>query len=97
VTPLLIRPAAVADIEDVYRWYERQRVGLGDEFLAAIDAKLQDIAAQPAAYPVIHRQARRALVRRFPYAIFYCLLGETIVVVACMHGRRDPLRWQGRV
>jgi plasmid stabilization system protein ParE len=96
VTQWLIRPAAAADVEEAYRWYEQQRVGLGEEFLAAVDAKLRDIAAHPSAYAVIHRGVRRALLRRFPYAVFYRFHGDSVIVVACMHGRRDPKRWQGR-
>ena len=45
MTKLLLRPAAAADIEEAYRWYERQRVGLGEEFLTAVDATLQELAA----------------------------------------------------
>ena len=93
---LLVRTAAAADIEDAYQWYERQRIGLGEEFLAAVDDKLQEIVAHPTAYPVIHRDLRRALLHRFPYAIFYRPYGESVVVIACMHGRRDPARWKGR-
>jgi len=40
VTKLLLRPAAAADVEEAYRWYERRRVGLGEEFLTAVDAAL---------------------------------------------------------
>ncbi len=93
---LLLRPAAAADIEEAFLWYNRQRAGLGEEFLAAVDTALHDIAAHPTAYPVIHREARRVLLRRFPYAIFYRIYGEVVVVLACMHGRRDPGRWKAR-
>jgi len=96
VTKLLLRPAAAADVEEAYRWYERQRVGLGEEFLAIVDATLRDIVASPATSAVIHRDTRRALLRRFPYAIFYRLLRRTVIVIACMHGRRNPQRWKGR-
>jgi len=96
VTKVLLRPAAAADIEEAYRWYQRQRVGLGEEFLTTVDATLRGIVAHPATYPVIHRQTRRALLHHFPYAIFYCLYDETVIVIACMHGRRDPKRWKGR-
>ena len=30
------------------------------------------------------------------YAIFYRLYDETVIVIGCMHGRRDPRRWKGR-
>ncbi|MGD1104355.1 MAG: type II toxin-antitoxin system RelE/ParE family toxin [Terriglobia bacterium] len=93
---LLVRPAAAADIEEAYRWYEQQRAGLGEEFLAAVDSILGDIVAHPTTYPVIHRETRRALLRRFPCAVFFRSYGETAVVLACMHGRRDPSRWKGR-
>ena len=94
---LLLRPEAASDIEEACQWYERQRAGLGGEFLSAVDAKMRDVAAHPTAYQVIYRDARRALLGRFPYAIFYRIYQETIVVVACMHGRRDPGRWKTRV
>ena len=96
MTKLLLRPAAAADAEEAYRWYERQRVGLGEEFLATVDATLRDIVASRATYAVIHRDARRALLHRFPYAIFYRLYDETVIIIACMHGRRNPQRWKGR-
>ena len=45
---VILRPAAAADIEEAFLWYERQRAGLGDEFLVAIQSALDDIVAQPA-------------------------------------------------
>ncbi|MCA9757994.1 MAG: type II toxin-antitoxin system RelE/ParE family toxin [Candidatus Eisenbacteria bacterium] len=42
------------------------------------------------------RTFRRAVVRNFPYAIFYRVLDAEIVILAVMRGRRDPSRWQGR-
>jgi plasmid stabilization system protein ParE len=71
---VLIRPAAAADIDDAFVWYERQRPGLGEEFLEAVRAALGDIA----------------------YAVFYRVYDKTVVVVACMHGHRNPRRWQHR-
>jgi hypothetical protein len=31
-----IRPAAETDLDEARDWYERQRPGLGDEFLASV-------------------------------------------------------------
>jgi plasmid stabilization system protein ParE len=94
--PLVFRPAAAADIEEAFLWYERQRPGLGEEFLAAVQSAVDGIVGHPATYPVIRRNTRRALLHRFPYGIFYRIYGEVVVVVACMHGRRDPRRWESR-
>ena len=94
---VLVRPAAAADIEDAYHWYEGQRPGLGEEFLIAVDAAKNRIADDPAKFPVIHRETRRVLLRRFPYGLYYRVFEDTVVIVACMHGRRDPRRWRERV
>ena len=93
---LLVRPAAAADIEDAYHWYENQRAGLGDEFLELVGQSLSAIQEHPARYAVIHRDTRRAFLRRFPYGVFYRARADAVVVVACMHARRDPRRWQSR-
>lgn len=93
---VLTRPAAAADIEEAFLWYERRAAGLGDEFLQAPQSTLDAISTQPASYPVIHRGARRALIHRFPYGIIFRVSGETVVVVACLHGRRDPTLWRSR-
>jgi hypothetical protein len=53
-------------------------------------------SANPLRQTVIFRDMGRLLLRRFPYAVFYRVYPSAIVVVACMHGRRDPLRWKQR-
>ena len=35
---IIVRPAAAADIEDAYQWYESQQPGVGEEFLVALNA-----------------------------------------------------------
>ncbi|MDQ3815460.1 MAG: type II toxin-antitoxin system RelE/ParE family toxin [Armatimonadota bacterium] len=104
---LLIRPEAEADIVTAHNWYKLQAEGLGTEFLRAVDACLSAIERNPLAYPLIHKQVRRSLIRKFPYAIFYLIEieededlsqpVEKIVVLACFHAKRDPKQWQKRV
>ena len=92
----IVRPAAAADIDEAFLWYETQRPGLGREFLAAADTLIDAIVEHPLRYPVVRRNTRRALLRRFPYALYFRIYDDVIVVVACMHGRRNPRRWQVR-
>ena len=70
--------------------------GLGHEFLAAAQSLIDAIAEHPLRYPIIRRNTRRALLRRFPYVVYYRIYDDVVVVVACMHGRRNPRRWQVR-
>jgi plasmid stabilization system protein ParE len=64
---LIIRPQAEFDLEDAFAWYELQETGLGSEFVRAIDNCISTVGRNPQAYRQIYRQARRVLVRRFPY------------------------------
>jgi toxin ParE1/3/4 len=94
---LVTRPAAELDIQDAYDWYESQRPALGEEFLAALTSTRDRILEYPQGFPVVHRTLRRALLpRRFPYSLFYRIDDDTIVIVACLHARRDPRQWQHR-
>ena len=94
--PILVRPAAAADIEDAFEWYQTQRFGLGEEFREALRSTLNQIAENPQLYQVIHRGTRRALLKRFPYGVFFKEYPQVVIVVACMRGRRNPKRWQSR-
>jgi plasmid stabilization system protein ParE len=93
---VVVRPAAAADIEDAFRWYRDKGPVLGDAFLRALRDSMLQVVEHPEAFPVVHRDTRRIRVRRFPYGLFYRVYSDTIVVVACMHGRRDPRRWRSR-
>jgi len=93
---LIYRPAAGRDLDRVYSWYESKRKGLGEEFLAEVRAMADQILEHPEAFPILYRGTRRALVHRFPYSLFYRILGETIVVISCFHTSRNPALWRSR-
>lgn len=87
---------AKGDIAEARRWYERQREGLGREFLDAVAATLDRIAGSPRQFPIAARDVRRAGVKRFPYGVFFHLEEGTAVVIAVMHDSRSPRRWRSR-
>jgi plasmid stabilization system protein ParE len=95
--PLVLRVAAEADIEDAFHWYEAQNPGLGVEFLRAVEVSLGSIEREPELYAAVHKRARRVLVRRFPYALYFVIQPQTIDVVGCFHMRRHPRRWRSRL
>ncbi|PYM57634.1 MAG: type II toxin-antitoxin system RelE/ParE family toxin [Candidatus Rokuibacteriota bacterium] len=97
MTPRLVfRPQAESELLDARRWYEEQRPGLGRTFAATVDRALAGIVQNPLDYPRVHDETRRALVQQFPYAIYFRLLSDEVVVLAVMHGRRLPRRWRSR-
>jgi plasmid stabilization system protein ParE len=93
---LLFRPEAAEELADAYEWYEARVEGLGSEFVRAVDSCLASIERGPYVYPIIHKEIRRALLRRFPYGIFYIFNDIEIVILACFHVRRDPRKWKKR-
>jgi plasmid stabilization system protein ParE len=84
-----VSPAAKADIAKTFSHYEDARPGLGAEFLGSVDAAIEKIGRNPLAYRKVVGESRRCALDRFPYALFYRVDGDAIVV-ACIHARRDP-------
>ena len=87
------RPEAFADIAEAFLWYEAQRPGLGDQFEAAIGATVQLVATMPLLAPVVARSLRRALIPRFPFALYYSVEESAIQVRAVLHTSRDQGEW----
>ena len=93
---LRLRPEAELDLADAALWYEEQGQRLGHQFLDEVLAVFSTIAEAPLMYPIVHRNTRRALIHRFPFGIYYRIETSAIVVVAVMHGSRNPRRWKSR-
>jgi toxin ParE1/3/4 len=74
-------------------WYDQQRAGLGQQFLHQLNEATEMIASAPLSAPAIRGRIRRAVIRRFPYLLFYVIEEEEVIVLACLHASRDPERW----
>ena len=95
--PVVLTSEAEEDSERAYFWYESRRVGLGREFLTAIDACIQSIHRNPKLYQTLYKGYRRAVIRRFPYAVLYEETDAEIVVYAVFDCRQDPAKWRERL
>ncbi|MBL9012801.1 MAG: type II toxin-antitoxin system RelE/ParE family toxin [Myxococcales bacterium] len=85
---LVVEPSAARDIADAdahYAQFEK-----ADAFLSAIDDLFEQLTSRPLMYPAIHGDVRRALLRRFPFSVFFIVEGHAVVVLAVHHQRRDP-------
>ena len=91
-----IRPEAERDVRDAVSWHEEQRAGLGRELVLELDAVYERLAENPRLYADIHRGIRRAIVRRFPYGVFYLVTGTEVRVIAVVDMARNPSLWQDR-
>jgi hypothetical protein len=87
---VIYKSAAEAEIEEAYSEYEAIRRGLGVEFLDELVRIEGHLQANPALYQRIDGDMRRAVLRRFPYGLFYVIDGEQVNVLGCLDLRRDP-------
>ena len=55
------------------------------------------LAATPLIYQVVHRDIRRAIVRRFSYLVWYRVVTDRVVILACTYAGRDPERVKARL
>ena len=93
---LVVRPEAELDALEAATWYDGERRGLGDEFLAELRATFSRIEEGPVRFPVVFREVRRAILGRFPFGVFFVLEAERATVIAITHLRRHPSAWQRR-
>ena len=63
-------PEADAELTEAREWYSHHRRDLDLEFMQGIDDALSRILSNPRLFPVVYGSLRRAIVRRFPFAIF---------------------------
>jgi plasmid stabilization system protein ParE len=94
--PIFVRDAAIADVSGTREWYRLQSNNLDLDFLEALSAVIARIGDAPEQFPVIHRNTRRAFVRRFPYAVFFRVVTDGVVILAVLHQARSPDVWRRR-
>jgi plasmid stabilization system protein ParE len=93
---LFLRPEAKAELRQAFVWYQARRVGLGFEFLRTVRVMLAMIERAPGLFPLAVDDIQKAPLRRFPYVVYFVQLPAAISVLAVIHGRRHPRRWQSR-
>lgn len=91
-----LRPSAEADLREASQWYERKRPGLGIELLLELDLLLERVFDSSEQFPEIGFGMRRALLRRFPYAVYFVADAGSVVIVAVLHQRRKLGAWRNR-
>jgi len=96
---VIFRPAAVEDLVAAAEWYETHAAGLGEDLIDEILSAIRRAQKNPELFRVVHPDGniRRVLADRFPYRIFFSVLGETLYVHAILHAARHDRRWTDRI
>ncbi len=94
--PAVYLPDAEDDIAAAHIHYERQRAGLGDDFVEALREAVDRIRDSPQLYGAFRRDIRAAPLKKFPYVVYYRDRGGDVLIIAVQHGRRSSRVWRGR-
>ena len=87
--PIIFNGLALIDLIEAAAWYQERSPGREKDFLNEIERTLNIISDNPAQYRRIGRSNRRAIVRSYPYSIFYYVLQDRITIIGCLHHSRD--------
>src|SRR6266699_1081786 len=84
-------PAVEAELEEIRNFYEARRPGVGREFIDEFERLVLQIAATPGRWMVVEADIRRAIMRRFPYIIYFRQADqERIRITVVKYQRRHP-------
>ena len=87
---LILKPWAVLMTKEAYEWYEKQKQGLGEEFLEELDSCYDKLQAHPEYFGKIRKNFRQAALKRFPYVVVYEIIKGDVIVFAVFHTKRNP-------
>lgn len=88
---------AKAEISEAADFYEQQRNGLGRAFIEATHVATTQIQTMPKIGACIYKDARRVLLKRFPYAVIYTIQDNEVIILSVMHHHRHPDYWKSRL
>ena len=88
---LAVKKLAVveADVAEAAEWYDALQPGLGPRFISSLQALDRVLSSNPYRFSIRFGDIRRLNMRDFPYAIFFSVQDDSVIVLAVLHMRRD--------
>lgn len=80
---------AESDFLEITSYYREIREGLNDDFVLCLEMELEIIKRQPQIYKKAIGDARKAVLHRFPYKVYYVVMEKNIIIVALVHHKRS--------
>lgn len=88
--PVFLLEAARDDIAREIRYYNTQQPGLGQRFLLEVHATFARIQWKPEIFQAVQPPLRRALVHRFPFAVGYRIMADSIEIIGVFPTQAHP-------
>ena len=86
-----ILPFANEDLINGYYFYEQQQKGLGTYFLDSLFSDIDSLMVYHGIHRLYFGKYQRVLSKRFPFAVYYTVEGNDIVVHGVLDCRSDPV------
>jgi hypothetical protein len=83
-------PEVEEDLFAGFSWYEDKARGLGEEFLRIFYASSNYLTRNALIYKKVYGDFCRLLLRRFPYAIYFLIDNNEVIILGLFHCARDP-------
>jgi len=90
-------PDAAVEFAEAVRYYRERGWSLGERFASEVRTAIRRIVAAPERWRVLEDGVRRCLVRVFPYSVIYSIEPDYVLIIAVMHGKREPGYWKHRL
>jgi toxin ParE1/3/4 len=94
---VVVRPQARLEFAAASDCYDEHAPGVGDDLLRAFETTVAALEQNPFRFQGIHRNLRQPRLGKFPHGLYYTVSDSDIIIVACLHGSRDPKFWKNRV
>ncbi|MCK4796004.1 MAG: type II toxin-antitoxin system RelE/ParE family toxin [Spirochaetes bacterium] len=78
------------DLIDGYWFYEKQAKGLGAYFLDTLFSDIDSLKIYAGIHSIHFEKYHRLLSKRFPFAVYYRIKNDTVLVYAVLDCRRNP-------
>ncbi len=88
---------AQTDFETSFAYYYKGSPKVAGDFLVKIDLAFEHIRENPNLFPVVYKNVRKYVVKKFPFVIYYQIFEAKVRVIAIFHSSRNPVVWSDRV
>ncbi|MGD9931298.1 MAG: type II toxin-antitoxin system RelE/ParE family toxin [Mangrovibacterium sp.] len=92
-----ISDEAEIDFDKSYRYYSDESQKVASSFYKQINLSFEILKQHPESFPIVYKNVRKFFVKKFPFVIYYQLVGSAIRVIAIFHTSRDPEIWNDRI
>jgi plasmid stabilization system protein ParE len=94
---LIFHPAAIAEAEEVSRWYRNKSKLAASRFVQEFKLTCRKILKAPERWPASSNHTRRTKLPCFPFFVIYRVVGTRVEIIAVAHGHRQPEYWKTRL